>query len=935
MSARLRALPAVVFCLLLGHALLGAGHLAAACPPSMHGPSAVATSVTAGGQDAAGAFATGRYRNLFREAGHSDQDIRKKIDAAVQQLFHGDPDTQAVFYWAGENGNGRLAYLSDINNRDVRSEGMSYGMMIAVQLDKKAEFDALWNWSRTYMFHDSPAHPAYGFFSWSMKTDGTPNSESPAPDGEEYYAMALCFASARWGDAKGIYDYRAMADRLLSDMKNRGVISGPWASRPDRIETDGADFNLEHKMVRFTPDNRRPDHTDPSYHLPAFYELWARWGPVADRPFWAEAARVSRDFLQKTTHPTTGLAPEYANFDGTPVTNSRNQRSSTFGPDAWRTAANWSVDWSWWAADPRERELSDRIQAFFESKGVDTYGNRWALDGTAELETNHSTALVATNAIASLAATNARAARFVEALWKAEIPAGQYRYYDGLWYLMGLLHCSGQYRIWTPTWAGIIPSPGAPEPVGIFDQHGDVGAVKLPGSALYDAAAQEYSVRASGANMWAGRDEFHFVWKKLKGDFILQARVEFSSKGVDPHRKVSLVVRSSLDPGSPHVNVSRHGDGLTALQFRRAEGADTEEIRSELNGPDVLQLERKGDTYTMSVARFGDLYATRELAGVTLGEDVYVGIYLCSHNPDVSETAILRNVRLSRPARDGFVPYREYIGSNVELVDVETGARRIVHHVGDSIQAPNWTPDGKRLLMNRNGRMYSFDLAARTISDVDTGSMTRNNNDHALSFDGKMLGLSGGQPSVVYTVPVGGGTPTQVTPVGPSYLHGWSPDGKFLAFTGQRNGDFDIYLVPSGGGPEQRLTTTPGLDDGPEFTPDGEWIFFNSSRTGRMQVWRMKPDGSQQEQLTFDDFNNWFPHVSPDGRSVVFITYGPEIPADDHPWYKRVYIRKMPRDGFKPTVVAYVYGGQGSMNVNSWAPDSKAIAFVSNSGGEK
>ena len=373
-------------------------------------PFLLAVPIARAPQAAAGAFATGRYRNLFRETGHSDQEIAKKINAAFQQLFHGDPDTQAVFYWARENGNGRLAYLSDINNRDVRSEGMSYGLMIAVQLDKKAEFDALWNWSRTYMYHESPAHPSYGFFSWSMKTDGTPNSESPAPDGEEYYAMALYFASARWGDGRGIYSYRAAADRLLSDMKNRGVITGPWASRPDRIETVGAEFDPEHKMVRFTPSNQRPGHTDPSYHLPAFYELWARWGPVADRPFWAEAARVSRDFFQKTTNTVTGLAPEYANFDGTPVTNSVNRGSGTFGPDALRTAANWAVDWSWWAADPRERELSDRIQAFFESKGVETYGNRWALDGSAELEANH----------------------------------------------------------WTPSWAGV------PEPVGIFDQHGDI-----------------------------------------------------------------------------------------------------------------------------------------------------------------------------------------------------------------------------------------------------------------------------------------------------------------------------------------------------------------------------------------------------------------------------------------------------------------------------
>ncbi|RPJ84058.1 MAG: biopolymer transporter TolR [Acidobacteria bacterium] len=470
------------------------------------------------------------------------------------------------------------------------------------------------------------------------------------------------------------------------------------------------------------------------------------------------------------------------------------------------------------------------------------------------------------------------------------------------------------------------------QPVGVFEQHTDVGPVKIAGSTRFDDDAQEYTVRASGKNMWFGEDELHFAWKKVKGDFILQAKVEFLGKGVDPHRKAGLIVRSSLDGGSPHVNVASHGDGLTSLQFRRTIAGETEEVRSPVAAADVIQLERSGDTYTMSVARFGDVYSTERLERLTLGEDVYVGIYVCSHNPDVSETAVFRNVRLIRPAPDSFAPYRDYLGSKVELLDVRTGVRRTVHEVRDSIQAPNWTPDGKRLLMNRNGRMYGFDLATRTIVDIDTGTMTRNNNDHALSFDGKMLGLSGGSPSVVYTVPVGGGTPKQITPVGPSYLHGWSPDGRFLAFTGQRDGDFDIYLVPSGGGPEKRLTTTPGLDDGPEFSPDGKWVYFNSTRTGRMQLWRMRPDGSGQEQLTFDDFNNWFPHVSPDGKSIVFITYGPEVRPDDHPWYKRVYLRKMPSEGGKPTVVAYVYGGQGSMNVNSWAPDSNNMAFVSNSG---
>ena len=396
------------------------------------------------GTTAAGAFATGRYRNLFVEAGHSQAEVSAKINTAFQQLFHGDPQTQTVYYDVGKNENGPLAYLSDINNKDVRSEGMSYGMMIAVQMNKKAEFDALWNWSKTFMYNGSPTHPAYGFFSWSMKTDGKPNSESPAPDGEEYWVMALYFASARWGDGAGIYDYRAQADRLLTDMKNRGVITGPTGRGQ---ATEGAHFNAEHKMVRFTPNMKRPDHTDPSYHLPAFYELWARWGPVADRPFWAEAAKVSRDFFQKATNPTTGLAPDYANFDGTPVA-----RNGNFGADAWRTAANWAVDWSWWAADPREQQLSDRIQAFFESKGMETYGSRFTLDGN-PAGGGHSTALVAINAVASLAATHPRATKFVEALWNAQIPSGQFRYYDGMWYMMGLLHSSGEFRVWTPKWA--------------------------------------------------------------------------------------------------------------------------------------------------------------------------------------------------------------------------------------------------------------------------------------------------------------------------------------------------------------------------------------------------------------------------------------------------------------------------------------------------
>ena len=258
--------------------------------------------------------------------------------------------------------------------------------------------------------------------------------------------MALYFAANRWGNGKGIYNYKAEADQLLDAMKNREVITGKTIRGE---ETDGAEFNAQYKMVRFTPNNRRTDITDPSYHLPAFYELWARWGPEADRAFWSEAATISRNFLWKVTNPTTGLAPNMANFDGTPG-GGFGGRPSPFADDAWRTAANWSVDWAWFNADPREQQLSDRIQTFFAAMD-DNYSTRFALDGTPTGNPSHDIALVATNAVASLAATDpARGKKFVEALWNAPVPSGLWRYYDGMWYIMGFLHCSGQFQIWQP-----------------------------------------------------------------------------------------------------------------------------------------------------------------------------------------------------------------------------------------------------------------------------------------------------------------------------------------------------------------------------------------------------------------------------------------------------------------------------------------------------
>lgn len=322
-------------------------------------------------------------------------------------------------------------------------------------LNKKRDFDALWNWAKTYMYISDPKHPSYGYFSWSCKPDGTPNEETAAPDGEEYFVMALYFAAHRWGNGTGIYDYQAQADQLLATMRHHSIVTGPTRFG---TRTVGPEVDEEWKMIRFVPVLTRGNFTDPSYHLPAFYELWARWGPAADRAFWAEAASASRAFFPKAANAATGLTPVYADFDGTPHA-TRFPQSTTFGYDSWRTASNWSVDCSWWHKAPAEQTLSNRIQAFFSRQGISDYGDLYTLDGK-ELHGHHSTGSVATNAAASLAATGPHARDFVRALWDAPIFAGQQRYYDGMLYLLNFLHCSGRFRIWKPQPRAAEPDAG-------------------------------------------------------------------------------------------------------------------------------------------------------------------------------------------------------------------------------------------------------------------------------------------------------------------------------------------------------------------------------------------------------------------------------------------------------------------------------------------
>ncbi len=480
---------------------------------------------------------------------------------------------------------------------------------------------------------------------------------------------------------------------------------------------------------------------------------------------------------------------------------------------------------------------------------------------------------------------------------------------------------------------------GAQTAVGAFDSQSDIGRVRHAGSASYDPQRQAYLIAGSGQNMWGDHDDFHFVWKRMTGNFILSTRARFISPGVEAHRKIGWTIRPSLETSSAHVTAALHGDGLMSLQFRRTSGATTEEEKSRDSLPNadaVIQLERRDGVYIMSVARFGDTLVTQELASVSLPDTVYVGLFVCAHNDTVVERGAFSNVRITTPAKADLVAYRDYLGSNLEILDVATGNATIVHQYRGSFQAPNWTRDGKALIYSQEGRLYRFDLSSRSAEVINTGFATRNNNDHVLSFDGRMLAISNhavedSGASIVYTVPTTGGTPKRVTAKGPSYLHGWSPDGRWLVYVGQRNGDFDVYKIPVNGGDEIRLTSSPGLDDGPEYTPDGKYIYFNSVRSGRMQIWRMRPDGSGQQQITNDNFNNWFPHISPDGKWIVYISFPLSVAANDHPFYKHVQLKLIPVGGGPARVIAYVYGGQGTINVPSWSPDGKRLAFVSNS----
>lgn len=394
-----------------------------------------------------GAAYTGTYRNLFREAGYTEAEVTEKVNTTWEKLFYGTEE-ERIYYPVGDD----MAYIYTADTNDVRSEGMSYGMMICVQMDKQEEFDRLWKWATTYMRHSSGEYANY--FAWKCSTSGSKQDNTPAPDGEEYFATALLFASARWGDGDGIYDYHAEAQKLLNAMyyHDNGSV------------TVNSIFHADYKMPVFCPVGSSMNHTDPSYHLPAFYEVWALCDDEHS-DFWIEAAEASRQHFKDATNETTGLGPDYANYDGTPTGGNH----ADFRFDAWRIAANIACDYAWWGKDSWATTHADRIQGFFAEKGVEDYGNQWSLDGK-ELDTDHSPGLVAMNATAGLAASKQVAWQFLEDFWNISPTTGTYRYYDGCLYMMGLLHCSGNFRVYLPDGTTAAPSAAINPSTAEFDK---------------------------------------------------------------------------------------------------------------------------------------------------------------------------------------------------------------------------------------------------------------------------------------------------------------------------------------------------------------------------------------------------------------------------------------------------------------------------------
>ncbi len=482
----------------------------------------------------------------------------------------------------------------------------------------------------------------------------------------------------------------------------------------------------------------------------------------------------------------------------------------------------------------------------------------------------------------------------------------------------------------------------AQHPVGIFTDHADVGSVNPPGAASYDKGTDTYRVAAAGENIWGMTDAFHFAWKKASGDLSLTADVDFPDKSGNPneHRKAVLMLRQSLDANGVYVDAGQHGNGLIALQYRRTPGANTQDI--ELNGgqggpsPKRLRLEKRGDTITLFVAMDKEpLHQVGASIQMHFDGEFYAGIGVCSHNKAVTETATFAHLEL-KPLTRPATPAKLALFSTLQTIGIQDSFRRALVAVTTKgrMEAPNWSRDGKSLIFDEGGRMYRVSADGGKPEKIEIGDTTGCTGSHGLSPDGKLLAITcahpdstGGPAHRISLLPAVGGTPKILTEHPYSYFHSWSPDGKTILFTRPDHGSSNFGAISVEGGPEKLLTSGTGITDDPDYSPDGKYIYFNSDKSGSMQIWRSRADGTEWEQMTKDDRTNWTPHPSPDGKSVVYISYAPGTTG--HPANKEIQLRILTPDDGKIRVLVDVVGGDGSMNVNSWAPDGQHFAFVS------
>lgn len=490
------------------------------------------------------------------------------------------------------------------------------------------------------------------------------------------------------------------------------------------------------------------------------------------------------------------------------------------------------------------------------------------------------------------------------------------------------------------------------QPLGVFEGQADVGDNPRPGSAAYDTTTHEYRITGGGANLWGTTDAFHFVWKRLTGNFSITADVRFVGAGKEGHRKALLMIRHSLDPHSAYADVALHGDGLTSLQFRPVAGAETSEVRSTVNAPTRLRIERRGAQFFMSAGRTREPLAPSTPTTVVIEGPVYIGLGVCSHDAQVLETAIFSNVNVEQLPDTKADQNPENVRSRISVYDLESKAVHVVYSADKLWEAPNWSPDGRYLIANSGGAIYRFTLDAKGEAQPEKlalDSSYRCNNDKSLSPDGKRLAFSANHPpadeSQVFVSNADGTQPKLLTPNLPSYFHGWSPDGRWLAFVAERGGNFDIYRVAVDGGNEQRLTSSPGFDDGPDYSPEGRWMYINTDRSGGWDIWRFPAEGAgpgdaQAERVTADVQEDWFPHPSPDGKWLTFLSFPPGTKGHDFRTAVELRIMPLPASGTPAHLpsqdgddairtLLQFFGGQGSINVNSWSPDSKKIAFVS------